>query len=123
VRDLDLFYKLFLINPVKRTSVQICPFVKSGVMHNQFVPHLRKDGLGIDYSKVFFQQYDTAAQIDKIFASQRPGGEQMIRNAMKNKNYPNLKYALENAKRIKLDVANPELMAKGEKFLREQNKQ
>ena len=120
VRELDLFYKLFLINPSTRTSTQICPFVKSGTMHNKFVPYLRKNRMGIDYSQSFFQNYDTDAAIQDIFKKQRPGGEKMIQNAMKNHNLENLKYALENAKRIKLDIANPELYAKGQKFL--QNK-
>jgi hypothetical protein len=120
VRDIDLFYKLFLIDPITRTSTQMCPFVKSGTMHKQFVPYLRKDGLGIDYSNAFFQNYDTAAELEKIFTRQRPGGEKMIQNAMKNRNLDGLRFALENAKRIKLDKANPTLFAKGQKFLRDQ---
>ena len=31
VRDKDLFYKLFLIDPIKRKATQLCPFVKSGI--------------------------------------------------------------------------------------------
>jgi hypothetical protein len=31
VRDLELFYKLFLIDPEARKATQLCPFVKSGM--------------------------------------------------------------------------------------------
>jgi hypothetical protein len=58
VRELSLFYKLFLIDAHKRSAVQLCPFVKSGVMHRNFQKFLRSDGLGIDYAKL--QNFDTA---------------------------------------------------------------
>ena len=32
VRDLQLFYKLFLIDPFKRKAVQLCPFAKVTVI-------------------------------------------------------------------------------------------
>ncbi len=121
VRDLELFYKLFLIDPTRRTSVQLCPFVKSGKMHKDFTPYLRKDGLGIDYSKDFFTNYDTESQLEEVLAGQRPGGEKMIQNAMKHNNREALEYALENARRIKLDKTNPALVAEGDKMLRQMN--
>lgn len=49
VRSLDLFYKVFAINVKDRTAVQLCPFVKTGIMHKNFQKHLRANGLGIDY--------------------------------------------------------------------------
>jgi len=57
VRELSLFYKLFLIDPLARKATQLCPFVKSGIMHKNFQPHLRPDGLGIDYSAL--NDFDT----------------------------------------------------------------
>jgi hypothetical protein len=59
VRKLDLFYKLFLVDPVKRKAVQLCPFVRSGKMHKEFQKHLRSDGMGIDYSRL--EHFDTRA--------------------------------------------------------------
>ena len=91
-------------------------------MHTQFLPYLRQDRMGIDYSAAFFQQYDTFAELEKIYVRQHPGGEKMIRSAMQNSNLDNLRYVLENAKRIRLDKANPELFAKGQKFLQEHKK-
>ena len=52
VRELSLFYKLFLIDAKSRSAVQLCPFVKSGIMHRNFQKFLRTDGLGIDYSRL-----------------------------------------------------------------------
>jgi hypothetical protein len=52
VRELSLFYKLFLIDAQARSAVQLCPFVKSGVMHRNFQKFLRSDGLGIDYGRL-----------------------------------------------------------------------
>lgn len=116
-RDLELFYKLFLIDPVQRTSVQLCPFVKSGVMHRNFVKYLRPNGMGIDYSNAFFESFDTAAALEKIFSAQRPAGEKMIQNAIRAKNMGNLEFALENARRIQLDRTNPDLYNKGMQVL------
>ena len=52
VRPLDLFYRIFAIDVKERTALQLCPFVKTGVMHNQFQRHLRPNGLGIDYTNL-----------------------------------------------------------------------
>ena len=68
VRDLSLFYKLFLINPEERKATQLCPFVTSGVMHHEFQKYLRPDHLGIDYA--YLEDFDTAAEMlraKKIF--------------------------------------------------------
>ena len=75
--------------------------------------------MGIDYSNPFFQNLDTMAELEAIFERQRPAGAKMIENAIKARNLDNLQFALENAKRIKLDVKNPELFARGQKFLRD----
>ncbi|KAJ1424397.1 GlcNAc-domain-containing protein [Ochromonadaceae sp. CCMP2298] len=58
VRDVALYYRLFMIDPLKRVATPLCPFVDSGIMHTDFQPYLRKDGMGIDYS--FLKDYDTA---------------------------------------------------------------
>ena len=50
VRSLDLFYKIFSIDVKNRAALQLCPFVKTGVMHKEFQQYLRPNGLGIDYS-------------------------------------------------------------------------
>ena len=63
VRPLSLFYKLFLIDPVKRTAVMLCPFVRPGIMHRDFQPFLRPDGLGIDYTKL--ENYNTATKFEQ----------------------------------------------------------
>lgn len=46
VRDYSLFYKIFLIDAKNRNSIQLCPIVTSGKLHNDFHKHLREDGLG-----------------------------------------------------------------------------
>jgi hypothetical protein len=51
-RPLQLFYDILHIDVKQRKALQLCPFVKTGKMHNQFQPLLRPDGLGIDYSSL-----------------------------------------------------------------------
>jgi hypothetical protein len=103
----ELFYKLFLIDTKNRQSTQLCPFVKNGGMHRSFQPHLRSDGLGIDYSKIV--DFDTRGFLEKIFESQRPGGEKWLRDAMAKKSKGDLDNALENARRIGIDRVNSAL--------------
>ena len=108
MRSIEYFYKLFLIDPVKRTAVQLCPFVKSGKMHNTFQKYLRKDGLGIDYS--FLADYDTWGALEEVFSGQRPAGEKMLNEAIASKQKGRLDEALSNALRIGLDRTNPKLV-------------
>ena len=115
VRSLDLFYKLFLIDTLKRDCVQLCPFVKNGIMHREFQKYLRPDGLGIDYSHL--KNFDTGAYLEGIFSKQRPAGEKMIENAIKNNKLGELEGALENARRIGLDKTNKALYQKGLDYL------
>jgi hypothetical protein len=63
VRPLELFYKIFLIDPKARKAVQLCPFVTTGIMHHEFQKYLRPDGLGIDYT--FLHDFDTAAELKR----------------------------------------------------------
>jgi hypothetical protein len=64
VRSLDLFYKLFLIDPLARKATQLCPFVAGGAMHHEFQKYLRPDGLGIDYS--FLADFDSRSEIERL---------------------------------------------------------
>ena len=61
MRELSLFYKLFLIDPVKRKATMLCPFVSTGIMHHEFQKYLRPDHLGIDYS--YLEDFNTAAEL------------------------------------------------------------
>ena len=47
---MEQFYKLFLIDTHQRKTLQLCPLVRFGILHQHFQPHLRPDGRGIDYS-------------------------------------------------------------------------
>jgi hypothetical protein len=61
VRPLELFYKIFLVDPLKRKAVPLCPFVTTGIMHKEFQKYLRPDHLGIDYT--FLHDFDTKAEL------------------------------------------------------------
>ena len=63
VRPLDLFYKVFSIDVKERSAVQLCPFVKTGIMHKQFQKYLRPNGLGIDYGPL--QDFDVKKLLPK----------------------------------------------------------
>lgn len=115
---MELFYKLFLIDPVHRTTVQLCPFVKSGLMHKYFTKHLRPDGRGIDYSDPEILNFDTAKVLNDYLFSQHPYWRTFINNAIQQKNAGNIQYGLEMAGRIKLDLADPSLMASARDALR-----
>lgn len=60
-RPVDLFFRLFLVDIEKHTSVNVCPFVQSGKLHRLLKEHLRSDGLGINVSAV--ADFDTAAAL------------------------------------------------------------
>ena len=57
VRTTEKFYETFGIDVVnKKTEGHLCRFVHyGGRMHKMFHPLLRKDGMGIDYSKIDFK--------------------------------------------------------------------
>ena len=63
VRDLALFYKIFLIDRIAKKATQLCPLVKSGVMHREFQKYLSPDGMGIDYS--YLEDFDTSAELKR----------------------------------------------------------
>lgn len=114
VRSIEDFYRLFLIDSKKRTAVQLCPFVKSGKMHNSFQRHLKPNGMGIDYAKL--HDFNTWDALEEVFVGQRPGGEKLLREAIASKNSGLLDEALRNAERIGLDRTNPELYIKAKKM-------
>jgi len=100
VRTTELFYKLFLIDTQARKATQLCPFVKSGLMHKAFQPHLRTDGLGIDYSQL--EDYDTRTTLENHLLSQHPYWEKQIRKFMQSGDQESLRYAIGMAERIGL---------------------
>ena len=59
-RTPEQFYELFGIDVVEKTTEgHLCRFVgDTAKMHKDFVPHLRSDGMGIDYSEIHFQWVD-----------------------------------------------------------------
>jgi hypothetical protein len=62
VRTPEKFYETFGID-VKRKKIEhhLCRFVDlQGRMHKKFTPYLRKDGMGIDYSRISFKFKDPA---------------------------------------------------------------
>lgn len=62
VRTPEKFYETFGIDVVKKTTENhLCRFVDwGGKMHKQFTPFMRKDGMGIDYTKIFYKFVDPA---------------------------------------------------------------
>jgi [Skp1-protein]-hydroxyproline N-acetylglucosaminyltransferase len=59
VRDMNKFFTLFGIHAAERiTEHRLCEFVTTGNMHDEFVPHLRQDGMGIDYNSISFRFHE-----------------------------------------------------------------
>lgn len=60
VRTPEKFYHTFGIHVLdKEIEKHLCSFVdEGGRMHQQFTPHLRADGMGIEYSEISFQFKD-----------------------------------------------------------------
>lgn len=59
VREVSKFFTLFGIHPVEKvTEHRLCEFVLTGNMHDEFAPHLRPDGMGIDYNEVSFRFHE-----------------------------------------------------------------
>ena len=53
MRTPEQFYKVFGIDVRAKTANRnLCNFVQPGIMHRQFMKHLRSDGMGIDYEKI-----------------------------------------------------------------------
>jgi hypothetical protein len=61
VRTPEKFYEVFGIDVAnKKTERHLCRFVESGRMHIQFKKLIRRDGMGVDYSKVNYKFKDPA---------------------------------------------------------------
>ena len=115
VRTVDLFYKLFLIDVKARKATPICPFVKSGIMHRDFQPYLRADGLGIDYS--YLKDYSTSAVLSTHPRKDQPHWAREIDKAMSNNDKLGIQRAIGTAKAIGVYDSKPDLKARAEKFL------
>lgn len=81
-RELSLFYKIFLINPVERKTVQLCPFVEGGIMHRDFQPFVKPNGLGVDYS--LLTDYDTKASLNTRPSVNNPYWSRLLESAITN---------------------------------------
>ncbi len=110
MRTTDLFYKLFLINVKERKARQLCPFVKTGIMHNAFQKFLRPDGVGIDYSNLM--EYDTLKVLEDFLESQHPYWIDRLNKTIQNRDSQGLQEAINNAVRVGLERKNPELVEK-----------
>jgi hypothetical protein len=108
-RQLSLFYKVFLIDAVNRKATQLCPWVTTGVMHRDFVPYLRENGLGIDYSEIE-ERYDTRTVLEKKLGMKYPEWERRLRNAMELKDRHELEAALANVAKFHLETRNNDLV-------------
>ena len=115
VRDLSLFYKVFLIDTHERKAEKLCPFVTSGVMHRDFMPYMRADGNGIDYSPL--ENYDTKFIIDNKLGMRMAEWERRISYAMEAQNKEAVEAAISNAKKFSLERKNPSLVSKAETLL------
>jgi len=82
-RELSLFYKIFLIDPVARKTVQLCPFVEGGIMHRDFQPFVKPNGLGVDYS--LLADYDTKASLNTHPSASNPYWSRQLERAITNK--------------------------------------
>lgn len=65
VRTTEKFFKTFGIHTETQTvEDNLCRFVGKPMM-NEFQPHLRANGMGIDYSKITYEYVDKKAHLDK----------------------------------------------------------
>jgi len=62
VRSVDKFYETFGIDVVRKTiEAHMCSFVDGKAetsMHRMFHPHLRKDGMGLNYGEIHYKFVD-----------------------------------------------------------------
>jgi hypothetical protein len=76
-------------------------------MHRAFQKYVRPDHMGIDYTQL--ETFDTRAAMEDVFASQRPGGIRLLKDAIASRNREQLEEAIRNAVRIGIDRTNPEV--------------
>jgi hypothetical protein len=115
VRDVQLFYKLFLIDTQARKATQLCPFVNSGIMHRDFQPYLRADGNGIDYS--YLKDYDTRDVLARRPRKDQPHWAREIDKGMGNGDPAQVRRAIAAAKKIGVYESKPDLKNRAEYFL------
>lgn len=59
VRTSQQFYKCFGIHMNEHiTEHRMCEFVTAGNLHDEFIPHLRSNGMGIDYNGINFRFHE-----------------------------------------------------------------
>ena len=59
VRSASKFFSCFGIHMNERiTEQRMCEFVTSGNLHDEFTPHLRSNGMGIDYTDIKFRFHE-----------------------------------------------------------------
>ena len=110
VRSKELFYKLFLIDVHQRKATQLCPFVDPGIMHRDFTPYIRQDGLGIDYT--LLEDYDTRAVLAKRPPRDKPYWVRKIDDAMTKRDKQTLLKEVELAKKLGLYRTRPALKSR-----------
>jgi hypothetical protein len=99
-RPVEEFYRLFGMDVRKKTVVpEMCKWVKSGKMHKTFVPALRENGKGIDYSG--FKDYDVYAEVRSILDTLKLNAETRLKSAISKNKLFALQSALEEAKRAR----------------------
>jgi hypothetical protein len=118
VRDVQLFYKLFLIDTQARKATQLCHFVNSGIMHRDFQPYLRADGNGIDYS--YLTEYDTRDALAHRPRKDQPYWAREIDKGMSNNNPAQVSKAVAIAKKLGVYDSKPDLKNRAEWFLNQQ---
>ena len=118
VRDVQLFYKLFLINVRTQKTTPLCPFVNSGIMHRDFQPYLRADGLGIDYT--YLQEYDTGDTLIHRPRRDQPYWIRQIEKGLTEQNTVQLQRAVTTAQQMGLYDTKPDLRARADRFLSKQ---
>lgn len=86
-------------------------------MHRDFQPHLRPDGMGIDYSHLL--NYDTYSKLEGHFARQHPQFERQLRTAIQKSEIAALEDAIKGAERVQLQRKNPDLIAQAKQVLQD----
>ena len=115
VRDLQLFYKLFLIDPTRRKASPLCPFVNPGHMHTHFQPHLRPDGKGLDYSQLV--NYDTTRTLLGLYAKQHAYVSKMLREGISARNAEVCEKFYVQGEKLLLHLVDADLMEMAKKVV------
>ena len=99
-RPVEEFYRLMGMDVYKKKVVpELCKWVKSGAMHRAFVPALRPDGKGIDFSG--FKDFSAEAAVGEILGKLKANAEEHLRTAIAKNKLGALAAALDEAKRAR----------------------